>query len=119
MAILHAAKAGAVGLLLSGALWVQSARAASEEDTLGARAAATQGATAFDQKRWADAIDLFGRAESLVHSPVHLLFKARALVQLGQLVKAHETYVAITREPAPATPSPALTNAQEAARTEL
>jgi len=119
MAIVQAAKTAAVGLLLSAVLWAPTALGTSEEDTSGARAAATQGATAFDQKHWADAVDLFTRAESLVHSPVHLLFKARALVQLGQLVKAHETYVAITREPQPATPSPVLSNAQEAARTEL
>jgi len=43
-----------------------------------------------------------------VHSPVHLLFKARALIQLGQLVKARETLLEITREQADK-PSPART----------
>ncbi|HEY4104015.1 MAG TPA: hypothetical protein VGM44_08990 [Polyangiaceae bacterium] len=119
MGVLRAAKIGAIGVLLCGSMFVGRARAASEEDTAGARAAAQQGVTAFEQKRWADVVDLFSRAESLVHSPVHLLFKARALVQLGQLVKAHETYLAITREQQPATPSPVLANAQAAAHAEL
>jgi hypothetical protein len=95
-----------------------TASAASEEDKAGARAAATQGETAFNAKRWADAVDLFTRAESLVHSPVHLLFKARALIQLGQLVKARETLLEITREQADK-PSPALLKAQDSARLEL
>ncbi|HEY2409774.1 MAG TPA: hypothetical protein VGI10_27400 [Polyangiaceae bacterium] len=80
----------------------QIARAANEEERAGARAAASQGEQAFKEKRWADAVDLFSRAESLVHSPVHLLFKARALAALGQLVKAHEILVAVSREVPPA-----------------
>jgi len=106
--------AGLFGVL--GPLAPHHAQAASEEDKAGARAAATQGETAFNAKRWADAVDLFSRAESLVHSPVHLLFKARALVQLGQLVKAHETYLEIMRDPGS---SPALTKAQDASKTEV
>jgi hypothetical protein len=94
------------------------ARAASEEERAGARSAATQGETAFNQKRWADALDLFSRAESLVHSSVHLLFKARALAELGQLVKARETYVEITREES-TKPSASLTKSQAAAQQEL
>ena len=71
-------------------LSVRPAFAASDEEKAGARAAATQGQAAYEKKNWAEALDLFTRAESLVHSPVHLLYKARALVQLGQLVKARE-----------------------------
>lgn len=100
-------------LLGSSPLW-----AATQEEKAGARAAATQGEAAFNQKRWADAIDLFSRAESLVHSPVHLLFKARAFAQLGQLVKARETYLEIIREQ-PSAPSPAITKAQDSAKAEL
>jgi len=98
-------------------LHVGTARAASDEDKAGARAAATQGEAAFQGKHWAEALDLFTRAESLVHSPVHLLFKARALVQLGQLVKAREAYLSIAREES-ASPSSALIKAREAAAKE-
>src|SRR5260221_11075432 len=90
------------------------ARAASEEDRAGARAAATQGEAAYNQKRWADALDLFSRAESLGHSPLHLLFKARALAELGQLVKARETYLEIPREES-AKPSASRTQSKAAA----
>src|SRR5262245_55707147 len=45
------------------------AQAQSDEERAGARAAAQEGASAFREKRWSDAIDLFTRAESLVHSP--------------------------------------------------
>lgn len=119
MGALQIARKGAIWAGLCGVLVVSPARAATEEEKAGARAAATQGAGAFDQKRWADALDLFSRAESLVHSPVHLLFKARALVELGQLVKARETYVQIVREQQPTPPSALLTTSQEAAKQEL
>ncbi len=94
----------------------RSAEAATAEEKAGARAAATQGEAAFDAKRWAEAVDLFSRAESLVHSPVHLLYKARALTQLGQLVKARETFLEIVHDQSS---SPALAKAQESAKTEL
>jgi hypothetical protein len=119
MDFLRSVKMGALSIGLCGLLCAGPAHAATEQEKAGARAAATQGQAAFDQKRWADALDLFTRAESLVHSPVHLLYKARALVQLGRLVEARETYVEVTREPAPATPSPALTKSQDAAHDEL
>ena len=61
---------------------------------------------------------MFTRAESLVHSPVHLLYKARALVQLGQLVKARETYLALTREESTSS-SPAVLKAREDAAKEV
>ena len=60
---------------------------------------------------------MFSRAESLVHSPMHLLFKARALAQLGQLVNARETYQEIIHDQA-TSPSPTLTKAQDAAKSE-
>jgi len=43
------------------------AAAQTDEERAGARAAAQEGASAFREKRWADSIDLFTRAESLVH----------------------------------------------------
>jgi hypothetical protein len=109
-------RASALSLVLGASVLLHagSAGAVSDEDKAGARAAATQGEAAFQAGHWAEALDLFTRAESLVHSPVHLLFKARALVQLGQLVKARETYLSIAHEE-PVTASSALTKAREAA----
>jgi len=99
-------------------LRVSPAAAASDEEKAGARAAATQGQAAYENKRWAESLDLFTRAESLVHSPVHLLYKARSLVQLGQLVKARETYLSLTREESTST-SPAVLKAHEDGEKEL
>jgi hypothetical protein len=91
------------GAALASSLTVgRTAFAQSDEQRSGARAAATQGAQAFAEKRWADAIDLFTRAESLVHSPVHLLYMGRAYEKLGALVKARESYIKITNEEMPA-----------------
>jgi hypothetical protein len=95
------------------------ARAQSDEDRAGARTMATEGAKAFSEQRWADAIDLFNRAESLLHAPPHLLFIARARVKLGQLVLAREAYTKIIRENlGPKAPAPFL-DAQAAAKAEL
>jgi len=97
---------------------VNLAVAATDEEKAGARAAATQGQAAYEHQRWAEALDLFTRAESLVHSPVHLLYKARSLVQLGQLVKAREAYLAVTRDDSPST-APAVLKAREDAAKEV
>ena len=83
---------------LSMAIAQPSAWAQSDDDRAGARVAATEGVKAINEKRWADAADLFSRAESLVHSPVHLLYLARAQEKLGKLVKARENYNKILRE---------------------
>jgi hypothetical protein len=86
-----------VGNLLVGPspVWAQTT-----EERAGARAAADQGYDAFKAERWSDAIDLFGRAESLVHSPTHLIFLARSHAKLGNLLEAKEAYLALLREPA-------------------
>ncbi len=70
----------------------------SDEQRAGARTLATEGAAAFNEGRFKDAVDLFGRAESLVHAPPHLLFMARAHAKLGQFVKAREAYMKIVKE---------------------
>ena len=80
---------------------------------------AQEGATAFQEKRWADAVDLFKRAESLVHAPPHLLFMARAQVELGQLVGARENYMRIIRETISPDAPKAFRDAQAAAKSEL
>src|SRR3954469_13060904 len=81
-----------------GLLTVAPAGAQTDDDRAGARVAATEGVKASNEKRWAEAADLFSRAESLVHSPVHLLYLARAQEKLGKLVKARENYNRIMRE---------------------
>jgi hypothetical protein len=85
----------AVALLLLAApcAWGQT-----DEERAGARAAASEGLKAFEAKKWTEALDLFRRAESLVHAPPHLLYMARANTQLGHLVEAHELYERIKNE---------------------
>lgn len=92
-----------------------SVSALSDEERSGARAAANQGVEAFEQQRWADAIELFSRAEAVVHSPVHLSFIAQSERKLGHLVKASELFNRIKREPlqanAPKAQADAVSNA--------
>jgi hypothetical protein len=95
------------------------AHAQSDEQRAAARSLATEGATAFNEGRYKDAVDLFSRAESLVHAPPHLLFLARSHAKLGQLVKAREAYMKIVKETLPANASPAFRNAQTSANDEL
>jgi hypothetical protein len=91
----------------------------SDEQRAGARSLATEGATAFRDGRYKDAVDLFSKAESLVHAPPHLLFMARAQTKLGQLVKAREAYLKITREQlAPSAPQ-AFRDAQTSSSREM
>src|SRR6185436_8937298 len=89
------------GPLLGSLLFVGSARAVTDEERNGARAAATQGADAFTQGKWNDAVELFTRAESLVHSPVHLVYLGRAELKLGHWVKAYEAFNKAKREKLP------------------
>ncbi|HEX4341402.1 MAG TPA: hypothetical protein VH062_36085 [Polyangiaceae bacterium] len=108
------------GAALVGVIAVSApASAQSDEARAGARAAATQGAQAFGEKRWADSVDLFTRAESLVHSQVHLLYTARSYEKLGQLVKAREAYIKITNEDLPAGASQPIRSAKADAEKEL
>lgn len=84
-----------------------------------ARTFATDGLTAFNAGQFDKAIDLFSRAEALVHAPPHQLYIARASVKVGKLVHAKETYVKMTRETlAPDAPK-AFTDAQASATKEL
>jgi hypothetical protein len=95
-----------------------SARADAEEDKAAARSAAMSGIQAYEAGRFQEALDLCTRAEAILHAPPHLLYIARAQVKLGQLVRAHETYIKIGREQlAPDAPR-AFKDAQAAAQTE-
>jgi hypothetical protein len=89
--------------------------AQTAEERAGARAAAEQGVKAFADGRWAEAADLMGRAEKLVHAPTHLLYQAQAEEKLGHLVVAHELYLKIVREKlAPGSPEVFLSAQKEA-----
>jgi hypothetical protein len=79
-------------------LHASDAAAQTDEERAGARVAATKGAEAFNEQRYAEAVDLFTRAESLVHAPTHLLYIGRAQEKLGKLVRAREAYLKVTRE---------------------
>lgn len=95
------------------------AAAQTDEQRAGARAAAEAGIQAFEEGRFADAVDLFTRAEQLVHAPPHLLYAARAQTRLGNLVQAHELYIRIVRENLPENAPRAFREAQKAAEQEL
>ncbi len=92
--------------------------AQSDEQRAGARTLATEGAQAFNEGRFKDAVDLFSKAESLMHAPPHLLFMARAHAKLGQFVKAREAYLKIVKEQLPPNAPQAFRDAQAAAEEE-
>jgi hypothetical protein len=104
--------------VLSGLLFALPSAAQTDDQRAGARAAATQGGQAFNEHRWSDAIDMFTRAESLVHSPVHLLYMARAYDKLNALVKERECYIKINNEDLPANASQPIRDAKQAAQKE-
>lgn len=72
--------------------------AQTAEEKAGARAAANAGADAFEAGNFEKAIDLFQRAESVIHSPVHELYIARSMVKVGRFVEARELLLKIGRE---------------------
>ena len=109
-------------LVLSGLFWLCQARfgfCQTAEERAGARAAADQAYDAFQRGEWESALDLFGRAESLVHSPVHLLYVARSNARLNRLIEAQEAYLRVVREPLPSGAPAAVTQAQQEATREL
>lgn len=96
-----------------------AAGAVTDEERAGARAAAEEGQRAFDAGRYEEAVNLFSRAESLVHAIPHLIYIARSNEKLGRLVRAREAYLKVQREElAPNAPA-AFKAAKEAANTEL
>jgi hypothetical protein len=62
---------------------------------------------------------MFGKAESLVHAPPHLLFLARAHAKLGQFVRAREAYLKIVKETLPSSAPKAFRDAQAQASAEV
>jgi hypothetical protein len=69
--------------------------------------------------RYEQAVDLFTRAEALVHAPPHLVYVARAYVKLGKFVRAREAYLKVTRETLASTAPKAFAEAQALANDEL
>ncbi len=112
-------RAGGVTLLGIGLLAPREATAQTDEQRAAARALATDGAKAFNEGRWQEAVDMFTRAESLVHAPPHLLFLARSQEKLGRLVRAREAYLKITKETLSAAAPQAFRDAQASAEQEL
>ncbi len=80
--------AALIGLFLA-----TNATAQTDSERASARAAAIAGGEAFQAGDFKRSLDLFRRAESLPHSPVHELYAARSLVRLGRLVEAREQYM--------------------------
>lgn len=76
----------------------RTTRAQSDEQRAAARSLAGEGARACSEERWQDCVNLFQRAESVVHAPPHLLYMARAEEKLGHIVRARELYLKISRE---------------------
>ncbi|HEY6560510.1 MAG TPA: hypothetical protein VI072_24670 [Polyangiaceae bacterium] len=110
---------GFVSALAGVLLHAPDAAAQTDEERAGARVAATKGAEAFSAQRYAEAVDLFTRAESLVHAPTHLLYIARAQEKLGKLVRAREAYLKIARERIEPNAPPAFRAAQAEAQKAL
>jgi hypothetical protein len=106
-----------LGLLLWGAPLV--AHAQSDEQRATARSLATEGSKAFNEGRFKDAVDMFQRAETLVHAPPHLLYLARSHAKLGQVVAAREAYLKILREQLPANAPSVFKDAKTAAEQEI
>lgn len=109
-------------LALAAGLMVASpsfARPDSDRDRAAARSAADAGADAFDQAQYERAIELFERAEQLVHAPTHVLFIARSLAKLGRLVEAHEAYMKILNEQLAADAPKAFKSARSQAEDEV
>jgi hypothetical protein len=112
--------------VLPAALWVVGlvcapslSSAQSDEQRAAARSLATEGATAFNEGRFKDAVDYFTKAQSLMRAPPHLLFLARSHVKLGQLVRAREAYLKIVKETLAANAPKAFRDAQVTAEAEV
>ena len=109
-----------LGALLSVGLSARIAHAdPSAEDKAGARAAAERGGAEYKAAHFKEALDLFLRAESLIHAPTHVLMIARTQSALGDIVVAKESYLKITREEVASKAPPAFKRAHDDAEKEL
>jgi len=108
-------------LALAAILAVIPGRAIAQTDAerAGARSAAMAGLEAYNSGKYEQALDFFGRAESVMHAPTHQLYLARSSAKLGRLVSAREYYLKLTQERLPATASKPFRDAQAAGDKEL
>ncbi len=95
------------------------ARAQSDADRATARTLARDAEQALNAKDYPKAIDLFTRADALVHAPTLLVALAHAEIGMGKLVEAQETLVRVAREGVAPNAPPAFARAIESARKEL
>lgn len=84
-----------------------------------ARALADEGMTFFEQKKYAEALDRFDRAITIIQAPTITLHAARSLDKLGRLIEAAERYRACINTPVDDKSPGAFRAAQEDARSEL
>jgi len=73
----------------------------SEADRTTARGLAAEGYEALERHDYATAEDRLRRADALVHAPTIVVDRARALLGLGRLVEAYESYQLVMREALP------------------
>lgn len=73
---------------------------------------------AYERSEWEVALRGLQRAEELAHSPVFVLYIARAQQQLGAWLEARRQYESITNQPLTPTTPPAWRRAIDAARAE-
>lgn len=115
----HRAKLRAYSVSILLCLHASAALAQTPEERAGARAAARSGVDAYNNGKYAESLDLFTRAEKLVHAPTHLLYIARNNLKLGRLVRAQEAYQQLAREKLGADAPKPFVEAQRAATQEL
>lgn len=112
-------RSGALALACTLAAISVPASAQTNEERSSARAAGLAGLDAYNSGKYEQAADFFGRAESLMHAPTHLLYLARANVKLGHLVSAREYYLKLTQDRLPPTASKPFRDAQASGDKEL
>jgi len=105
-------------LLMTFAALASPVGAQTTADKATARQLFFDASDAWDRQDYVAAADLYRRSNELYPAPTAALGHARALVQLGKLVDAHEQYNAILRMPLGPKPSPAFQRAVAAARVE-
>jgi len=109
------------GVLVSAMLYAAPVGAQPVDDQMRAtaRALADEGMTFFEQKKYAEALDRFDRAVTIIQAPTITLHAARSLDKLGRLIEAAERYRTCINTPVDDKSPEAFRLAQEAARNEL
>jgi hypothetical protein len=119
---MRAVLAATLAVLMCAAPRAASAQPTSEaspEERQAARALADKGLELFEAGRWAEALDRFQRAETVLHAPTHLLYMARAEARLGRLLAARKLYERLAGEALPASAPKAFVQARGEAESEL